>query len=201
VAEPIVGIVLAAGLSRRLGRPKQLEVVAGRPLVAHVVATALASSLDYVLVVVGAEADEIRSALTSEPVTVVENPAYATGQASSVVAGVRAARHLRADAVVMLLADQPGVQFSAIDALVAARQAGARLGIARYGDQQGHPVLFGNELFGDLLSLTGDTGGREIVRRWRQDLVVVDGGRPQMPADLDTESDLNQIRLDLSAPR
>jgi molybdenum cofactor cytidylyltransferase len=69
--------------------------------------------------------------------------------------------------------------------------------MARYGDRPSHPVLFGREVFPELLVLTGDMGGREIVQRHRDDLVLVDGGRETVPADLDEEVDLAAVERDV----
>jgi molybdenum cofactor cytidylyltransferase len=181
------GIVLAAGLSRRLGRPKQLLELDGRPLVAHVVARAASSSLDEVLVVTGAHAGAIPAALDGFAVRLVYNDRYEAGQGTSLAAGV-AALGDDVDAAVILLADQPSVQTSAIDLAIGARRVtGAPIVMARYGEQRGHPVLFGRELFPELLHLDGDTGGREIVRAHQEDVVLVDGGACALPADVDTE--------------
>ena len=198
VPDPIVGIVLAAGSSSRLGRPKQLEPFSGKPLVRYTVERVLKSSIDRVLVVVGAEEDRVTAALTGLAVEIVSNPEFATGQASSVIAGVTRAQDLHADAVVVLLADQPGVKPEAINALVSERRSsGVLVGMARYGEQRSHPVLFGHEVFPELLALSGDTGGREIIQRHRESLVLVDGGRDTIPADLDTDADLSMVKQDL----
>lgn len=183
----VAGIVLAAGMSRRLGRPKQLLRLGERPIVQHVVETALASSLDEVIVVLGAHAADVRTALDGIPVRFVINERYEAGQGTSLAAGVAAAGD--ADAVVVLLGDQPGVKASTIDAVVAARrEQDASIVMAAYDDGRGHPVLFGREHFASLLDLSGDSGGREIIRQ-RPDRVVtvpVDGATP---ADIDTEDD------------
>jgi molybdenum cofactor cytidylyltransferase len=202
VPEPIVGIVLAAGSSSRLGRPKQLEMVNGRPLIVSTVERVLRSRLDQVVVVVGAHEAEVAAAIGALPVRLAPNPDFASGQASSLVAGVRRAVDLAADAVIVVLGDQPGISPVAIDALIEQRRNGrARLGMALYGAQRGHPVMFGHELFLDLLTVTGDAGGRDIIERCRHDLVLVDGGREALPADLDRDADLADVESDLKATR
>jgi molybdenum cofactor cytidylyltransferase len=187
----IKGIVLAAGQSRRLGQPKQLLVLDGRSLISHVVECCLASRLDDVLVVVGHEAAAVRHALTGLDVFFVVNDRHEEGQSTSLIAGIAAAGG--AGAVVVVLADQPGIDGAAIDRLIEARQGGATLGMARYGERRGHPVLFGHEVFDELRCITGDQGGRDVLRRHGDDVVLVDGGSDQVPVDVDTAEDYAQL--------
>jgi molybdenum cofactor cytidylyltransferase len=188
---PIVGVVLAAGMSRRLGRPKQLVEIDGVPLVRIVATTCLQSSLDHVVVVTGHESDAIAGALRDLPVRTVWNADYESGQASSLKTGLRSAIESGADAVVVVLADQPGVSSETIDRLLNARRdSGAWIGMAMYGEERGHPVLFGSESFVELDKISGDQGGREVIKRHRDRVVLVDGGREQVPMDVDTEDDV-----------
>ncbi len=191
---PIVGLVLAAGMSRRLGRPKQLVEIDGVPLVQIVASTAIESKLDEVVIVTGHEALAIEQAVSGLAVSVRWNADYGTGQASSLKAGVQAARGLRADAVVVLLADQPGITVDAIDRLIEARrESGAWIGMASYGDERGHPVMFGRELFAELDEISGDQGGREVIKRHPERVVLVDGGSDCVPMDVDTEADVEAL--------
>ncbi len=184
---PIAGIVLAAGMSRRLGRPKQLLDVRGKPLVRHVAERCLASRLDAVWVVVGHEADAVVDALADLDVSVLLNADYASGQASSLVTGLAAASP-GADAVVVVLGDQPFIETGVIDRLIDARRAHlGTIGMARYGDERGHPVLFGREHFTELMDITGDQGGRELIRRHRDEVVLVPAVAMSAPLDVDTE--------------
>lgn len=183
----IAGIVLAAGMSRRLGRPKQLLVLDGTPIVAHVADRALASSVDDVIVVTGSRDVAIRAALADRDVQFVHNPRFQEGQGTSLAAGI-ASLEDEVDAAVVVLGDQPGVSPGVIDQAIAKRrQSGASVVMARYGHEHGHPVLFGQELFPDLRALTSDVGGREIIRAHREALVFVDGGADAPPLDVDTE--------------
>lgn len=184
---PIHGIVLAAGMSQRLGRPKQLLDLGGKPLVRRLVERCLASQLDAVWVVVGHEADAVRGALAGLDVRIAFNPDYESGQASSLVAGLAAASP-GADAVVVALGDQPFIETGDIDGLIDARLLQrATIGMAAYGDDRGHPVLFGRERFAELRVITGDQGGREVIRRHRDDVVLVPSAASEAPLDVDTE--------------
>lgn len=187
-AGPVAGVVLAAGMSRRMGRPKQLLDLHGKPVVSHVVERALASGLDSVLVVLGHEAERVRDALTLYAVETVTNPAFADGQSTSLVAGVRAVPP-ETDAIVVLLGDQPGIEPDVIDQAIAARrEQSASIVMAAYGEQRSHPVLFGRERFSELMELQGDAGGRDIIRRHQADVHLVASGLPAPPVDVDTET-------------
>lgn len=184
---PIAGIVLAAGMSRRLGRPKQLLDLNGKPLVMHVLERAMASQLDRVLVVTGHERERIASALEPVNVDLVFNPGFADGQSTSLIAGLRALA-AETDAVVVLLGDQPLVSTLAISGLVERRrQYGDSIVMTGYGEIRSHPVLFGREVFGELLAINGDQGAREVIRRHSGEVVVIDSGEDAPPGDVDTE--------------
>jgi len=171
-----------------MGQPKQLLDFDGKPLIAHVVERCLAARLDDVLVVIGHEAASVSQALTNSDVFFVVNPHHEEGQSTSLIAGLDAAGD--ADAIVVVLGDQPGIDSAAIDRLIEARRAqGISLGMARYGAERGHPILFGRELFDELRNITGDQGGRHLVRRHQDEIVLVDGGADRVPEDIDTLED------------
>ena len=174
-------------MSRRLGRPKQLLDLGGKPLVAHVVERANASALDRVIVVTGQAHGDVATALRGADVEVVFNPHFDEGQSTSLIAGVRALPP-DADAMVVLLGDQPLIGTSAIDGLIARRRAhGDAIVMTGYGETRSHPILFGRELFPELLTPTGDQGAREIIRKHRDDVAVAESGEASPPADVDTE--------------
>jgi molybdenum cofactor cytidylyltransferase len=181
-----VAVVLAAGGSARMGRPKQLLPWRGRPLVAHVLSAVADAGLEEAVVVLGHSAGEVTLALDPPPgvhVRLVVNPDHASGQASSLRAGLAAAGP-GADGALVLLADQPEVRADAIRAVVG---AGTRAGVARagYGGRPGHPVLLGRDLWPRVAGLRGDVGARDLIAadpgRLRE---VETGGAP--PPDVDT---------------
>jgi molybdenum cofactor cytidylyltransferase len=189
-------VVLAAGLSRRMGQAKLLLPVGGRPLVRHAVEGVRAAGLDPVLVVTGpdpAAIEAIEAALTGLDVRIVVNPAPEAGQAGSVRAGV-AALPATVDTVVIALGDQPGLAPDIIPRLLAAHRASGRPIVApRYQDGPGNPVVFDRAVFPELLALEGDTGARPVIVRdaARVEWVALD--RP-MPPDVDTPADYEKIR-------
>jgi CTP:molybdopterin cytidylyltransferase MocA len=188
----VTGIILAAGRSSRMGTPKQLLPLDGRPLLQHVV-DAAAEALDDVVLVLGHEAGRVAAALALPAgVRVVVNPDHAEGQSTSLRAGLD---HLpeAARAVVVLLGDQPGVRAGAIRAVVAAEAAGAAPILrAAYRGRASHPVVLTRGIWPEAAALRGDAGARSLIaaHAGRVELVEV-GGDP--PEDVDTPADLARL--------
>lgn len=181
----IAVLLLAAGESRRMGRPKQLLPWCGKPLVRHAAETALQAQADELLVVLGAHAEAVAAALHGLTLRLVQNPGYATGQAGSLRVGL-AALPADADAAIVLLADQPLLKPALLDALIAERGASrAPLVVPRHGGQRGNPVLLGRELFAELAALEGDTGARPIFERHREQIAWVEAP-PAVLFDVDS---------------
>jgi molybdenum cofactor cytidylyltransferase len=186
--------VLAAGASSRLGRPKQLLELEGKPLLQHALDASTAAPLEEIVVVLGHAADEIRRAIQLEArVRIVVNPRFATGQSSSLVAGLHAAGR-GSEAALIVLGDQPGVRVDAIEAVVHAwRRSRTPVLQASYRGLAAHPTLLGRSVWRELESATGDEGARGLIADhpdWRS-LVEV-GGEP--PDDVDTMEDYRRIR-------
>jgi molybdenum cofactor cytidylyltransferase len=169
-----------------MGQHKLLLPLLGKPLVLHAVESALASQVDQTLVVVGYRAQAIREALAGQPVLVVENPDYAEGQSTSLRAGV-AALDQAAEAVIILLGDQPLLTAETLNALIAAWKRSSSPVVAPvYAGQRGNPVLFSRALFQELLEVRGDQGGREVVQRHVGELLLVQMADPSVGLDVDT---------------
>ena len=194
----IAAVVLAAGLSRRMGQAKLLMPVGGRAIVRYVVESVLAGGVDLVWVVTGPDVEPIEAALAGLEVQIAVNPAPEEGQASSLRAGI-AALPASVDAVLIALGDQPSLAPSIIPALLAARRTSPKLIVApRYRDGQGNPVLFKREIFPELLRLTGDQGARPILQKEPARVQWVELDLP-MPPDVDTLDDYEKIRANLRA--
>ena len=190
---PVLGVVLAAGGSTRMGRPKQLAELAGRPLLAHALAALDDAPVDRVVVALGGAAEEVLGRVElgrAEPL-VVEGWAAGMGH---VLASSLAGAGGDWRAVVVLLGDQPLVPGRAVARVVEAWRAGAGPVVtATYGGRPGHPKLFDRRLLPDLLRLTGDAGARDLVAahpEWVQRVEVGDLGSD---ADVDVEADLERV--------
>jgi molybdenum cofactor cytidylyltransferase len=194
----ISGVILAAGRSSRLGRPKQLLDLFGEPLLRRVVHNAVASELNEVVLVLGHQAAEIQTAVGEWGQRVVVNPDYADGQSTSLRVGLGAIDPL-SEAVVFLLGDQPQVGPEIIDALIARfRGSGAPIVMPTYGGMPANPVLFASELFPELAVVTGDEGARAVVKRnsARVVRVAVSDGAP--PRDVDTDDDYQALLAEMA---
>ena len=183
-------VILAAGASTRMGEPKQLLPLQGRPLLVRAVEAALASPAWPVVVVVGAHSDKIRPVLARHPVLIAENPAWAEGMASSLRAGIDTLRQFSRslDAALIALCDQPAFSAEAIARLVDAQRAtGRSIVAARYADRLGAPALFLREHFAALAALTGEEGARTLLQQYADRVAAVD--LPELAIDLDTPGD------------
>jgi CTP:molybdopterin cytidylyltransferase MocA len=189
-AADVAGIVLAAGASSRMGRPKMLLPLGGGTLLCTVAQALLDGGLGRVVVVLGHEADHVRrvAGLPQDGrLEVVVNEDWPSGMASSLRRGLQACA--AADAAVVALGDQPGITAERVRRIVSAWRPGVSLVLPVHGGRAGHPVLFGRPLFEELRSLQGDVGGREVVKRHLADAVQVEA---EPLADLDTEEDLRR---------
>jgi molybdenum cofactor cytidylyltransferase len=182
----VSGLVLAAGGSQRLGRPKQLLSYGGATLLDHVLDTARASAFDQLLCVIGGEARAVREGVNLDGVEVVENAQFGEGCSSSIAAALPAVDE-RADVLVLLLGDQPGVTPATVHALLAGR-GDAPLAACAYDDGRGHPLAFSRAVFSDLAALHGDRGVWKLLDRRAADVVDVRIGGP-VPRDIDTQED------------
>lgn len=190
----VVGILLAAGASTRLGQPKQLLDFGGKPLVRHVAEAALASRLERLIVVVGNQAAAVRATLEGLPLDVVENPDFLQGQSTSLRAGV-AALPSDLDAALVLLVDQPFVDAVLIDRLIAHFEtSGAAIVAPEHAGQRGNPVVFAAALLPELARVTGDVGARDVIRRHREELATVELEDARAFLDVDTWEDYEKVR-------
>jgi molybdenum cofactor cytidylyltransferase len=187
MSEPFVaGLVLAAGGSRRLGRPKQLLPFGEATLLDHTVATARACEFDQLLVAVGGETDEVRARVNLTGADVVVNPGFGAGCSSSIAVAIDALEPA-ATVLVLMLGDQPGVAAETVRRLLAAR-GDAPLAVCRYEDGRGHPFAFDRAVFDDLRGLHGDKAVWRMLEQRPDDVAEVPVAGP-VPLDVDTWED------------
>ncbi len=189
----VSAILLAAGGGSRFGGGKLLAQFGGRPLVLAALDALAAAPVDETVVVLGANAEEMRRICEPYDVRTVENPEWEQGQSTSVLAGLRALSP-EALAAVVLLGDQPFVGAEAVGRLVAAFEGGARIAVATYGGRRRNPVLFSREVWPLLEEeLAGDEGARSVLRRYPGLVVEVPCEGVGDPADVDTRADLRRL--------
>lgn len=209
VHERVAAVVLAAGDSSRYGKTKQLLDWHGEPFVRAVAKTALEAGCSPVVVVTGADAEQVERAVKDLPVMIVHNPAWKEGQAGSIRVGLEHLPQIRrgtdsaesgnlavglgrgwegAGAAIFLLADQPQVDALVLRALIEKHAEGLYPVVApMVMDRRANPVLFDRVTFNDLASLQGDVGGRAILHKhkveylpWHDDRLLLDVDTPEM---------------------
>jgi molybdenum cofactor cytidylyltransferase len=191
-------VLLAAGQSRRLGRPKQLLEWNGVSLLSRSLRAALGMQGMPVVVVLGAHADQIRPQLMEESVIIVDNPDWQEGMAASIRVGLSGTlnRFPELDGVIIMVCDQPGLDHSVLHRLLALQQSTGRLAAAAaYADRLGTPAIFHRSVFPALQQLEGDKGARQLLHEMGEAVAVLPFDAGVM--DIDTEEDY--LRL-ISSP-
>jgi molybdenum cofactor cytidylyltransferase len=186
----VTGLVLAAGSSKRLGRPKQLLPYRGTTLLDATLNVARECGFDQLLVTVGGASDEVRRTVDFSGAEVVENLKFTTGCSSSISAAIGAVDD-RTNGLVLMLGDQPGVTPAAAAQLIA-EASDSPLGVCHYSDGRGHPFWFHRDVFDDLLTLHGDKAVWKLLESGRYDVadVAIDG---PVPLDVDTWDDYTAL--------
>jgi molybdenum cofactor cytidylyltransferase len=198
----VLGAILCAGFSRRMGRPKLLlPLKDGRPLVAHTIAQAAAARSVQAWCVtvnpgipgVAEVVDRAERLWLPGRLRVLHVPEAGEGMAASLRAAAGEAKRVKADALLVLLGDQPGVSPTVIDYVVRRfHETQAFVVRTRYADGPGHPVLLASALYPELLQLHGDEGARSVVRRYTERTAWVEGPGP-CPPDIDTMEDYTRL--------
>jgi CTP:molybdopterin cytidylyltransferase MocA len=191
-------VILAAGGSRRLGRPKQLLSVLGEPLLRRVVRMAVDVDPDHLIVVLGSSAYDCVPVIKDCGVDIVVNPFWESGLAGSIRLGVERAEEQGASSVLFLLADQPWLNSEVIGRFLE-RINGQTDAIisARYDGILGAPMMFGSDWFPQLKNLEGDQGARNLVAKEGGRVEVIDWSEGAL--DLDTPEDLDTLMTGLES--
>ena len=186
----IGGILLAAGLSTRMGEPKQLLPFGESTIVETVVDSMLMSKLDSVIVVVGHCATLVREKLGPRPVEIVCNPLYRDGMLSSAQCGVRALDKTT-EAFALMLVDQPFITPALIDTVVDAyAQTEKGIAVPSYNYRRGHPAIFHRRYADDILALAADSGGvRTLFKTSDDDIHYVTVDTERVLRDIDYRED------------
>lgn len=192
-ADRIAAVVLAAGMSARMGRNKLLAEIRGQPLVRRVVSSIEASAARPIVVVTGHDHELIGAALAGTDAAIVHNPAYHDGLSSSLRTGIRTVAEC--DAAIVLLGDMPCIAPSVVDRMIAAYKSkkGGVICVATFRGRRGNPVLFDRTFFPELETISGDIGAREIVRKHWLLVCEVDMEDDSPLIDLDTPEDMERF--------
>ena len=186
----ITGLVLGAGGSSRLGRPKQLLPYGERTLLGHTLDTARRCGFDQMVGPIGGAADDIRERVDLSGADVVVNPDYGQGCSSSIAAALETVDQ-RCEILVLMLGDQPGVTPATVRALIDGR-GDAPLAVCRYDDGRGHPLAFDRRIFPQLADLHGDKGVWRLLDQ-REGEVVEVRIAGNVPLDVDTPEDYQAV--------
>lgn len=194
--EKQIGIILlAAGESSRLGKPKQLLLYKGQTLLQHTLNEALTCNPELVVVVLGANAETLQKDVTGNKVHVAINTQWPEGMASSIRTGIKTIIEINPSAcgVILLLCDQPFINADLLNDLITAHQKTSKGIVAcNYGNSFGPPVFFHQSLFPELLELKGDIGARSIIQRHTDNVEAV--FFPGGVFDIDTEADYEKLK-------
>ncbi len=186
----VSGLVLAAGGSQRLGEPKQLLPLGDSTLLGAVLEVVRRCALDQRLCVIGGASERVRTAVDLSGFDVVENPSFGEGCSSSIAAALGAVDP-RAQTLVLMLGDQPGISPASVAALLRGRGE-APIAACLYEDGRGHPLAFDRALFGELAAMHGDKAVWKLMDRHARSLVEV-AVAGMIPRDVDTREDYERL--------
>ena len=187
-------IVLAAGSSSRMGRPKQLLSYNGKSLLEHTIDTSIDADTNPVIVVLGANAALLEKVVDQKKVRVVVNKEWNEGMASSIRYGLNSLMHMAplTEALILMVCDQPYVSASLLNELITTQKnTGKLIVISQYENTIGPPALFYKTMFPELMQLKGDAGARKIVEQHKSDVATV--LFTQGNIDIDTEADYKAL--------
>jgi molybdenum cofactor cytidylyltransferase len=187
-------IILAAGSSSRLGRPKQLLRYNHKTLLDISLESAKQTRAECVIVVLGSGKSLIENNINNEGLILVENEDWETGMASSIRAGIKALINVspRIDAAILMVCDQPFTTTEILNDIISEQAASGKAIVGSvYDDTTGTPALFHQSLFPELLSLTGDHGAKKLFQKYKTDATFVPFQKGGI--DIDTSEDYNNL--------
>jgi molybdenum cofactor cytidylyltransferase len=185
----IAAIVLSAGESSRMGKPKALLRIRGKTFIEQIISAFRATKVGEIIVVLGHNAEELKPKIDPLSVTVVLNPDYRKGQLSSLIAAIQRlqAESAKVDGVLVHLVDHPLINPAVINDMIDRFYESNRLiVIPTYKGKRGHPVLLSSRLFPELLSTPLDQGANAVVRAHREETLEMETGDEGVIIDIDT---------------
>ena len=197
----IGAVILAAGKSERMGKPKILMPVEDKPMFLHSVEMAIQSNLSPIYVVGGEHINRIQNATCGYPVLTIDNKDYKEGMSTSLKLGIAAIKN-QCDAVMVFLADQPFIAKIVIETMTKYYESNHRNGVkilrAKYKNIPGHPILFDSSLFDEFDTIQGDIGGKSIIQRHINSLHWIPFENDVWGIDIDTMEDYLRVTNRLS---
>lgn len=185
----VTAIILGAGESSRMGRPKLLLPFGDSTIIGTVLSHVLSSSVEKTIVVLGSNYESHQEVIQDYPVEIVNNKRYRDGMFSSLRCGLGAVPDA-ADAVMVLLGDQPMVQAEEMDHLIESyRDSDKEIIIATHGNKRGHPVLIGRKFIDELTRYPGEASLRDLLQEHPSEILEIKSGNEGILRDIDTEND------------
>jgi molybdenum cofactor cytidylyltransferase len=185
----ISAILLAAGESKRMGKPKQLMPWGKSTILAQAIDNLASSGVDEIIVLLGYRAEEIKKTIVTKPVKIAINPDYRQGMSTAIIAGLKLVSR-QSQAVMLALGDQPLVNSQTVKQLIAEFSNHDKgIVIPTYQGKRGHPVIFATKYKPELLELKGDIGAREIIKNHPDDTLEVAVDSESIISDIDTRED------------
>lgn len=194
----IGAIILAAGQSARMGKPKLFLPYLNTPLIYYPVSLAVAQKFNPIIVVGGKYSKRLQLDLSefSKQISIIHNPQYETGMSSSLKSGINAI-DAEVDGVFIFLGDQPLLSIDVVDELIHVykqnKVKGAKIIRPRYAMQPGHPIFFEKSLFQEFQALSGDEGGKSIIKANEDKLLYVDFENTKLNLDIDTPQEYESL--------
>jgi molybdenum cofactor cytidylyltransferase len=187
----IVAVVLSAGESSRMGRPKALLPVDGVRFIEKIVTALKSTRVAKIIAVLGHDADEMRRQIGDLPVTMVVNPNYKQGQLSSLVAAINSIQSSKdsasVDGILVHLVDHPYINPDLVNLMIDRFHETKKLIVVpRYQGRRGHPVIFSSALFAELLAAPLDQGAKTVVHAHRDETLEIDTEDEGVTIDIDT---------------
>ena len=184
----IVAVILSAGESSRMGRPKALLPIDGETFIERIVGALARSRVGKIIVVLGHDADELRRQIEFLPVTILINQDYRLGQISSLQVAVRYLdKDENCEGMLVHLVDHPYIDGALVDLMIERFHASKKLIVVpRYRGKRGHPVLFARRLFAELLAAPLNQGAKAVVNAHRDDTLEIDTEDEGVAIDIDT---------------
>ena len=184
----IAAVILSAGESSRMGRPKALLPIDGRTFIEKIVEALRQAGLENIVVILGHNAEAMRQKIAHLPVTILVNPGYKNGQLSSLQVAVR---HLASDencrGMLVHLVDHPYIDAALVNLLIERfEDSGKLIAVPRFRGKRGHPVIFARSLFDELLNAPEDQGAKAVVNAHRNETLEIETEDEGITLDIDT---------------